>query len=369
MPITVQHQPNFDEVANMAYQTGRGGAYLRERQRNDQLEQEAYRREMERIKLEQDLQQQQFQNQQQLYSNDFAQNNEQYNRYQDERNFGEETYQSDRNYGLNEAQFRQQGNQLDWQQKQNMQREEAQRRQEELKYKGTWTFSQAQTNRKNELLNEIEAFKQDDSIEPWQKEDELNKRYNEIDAMQPEKFEQQQGPTPDEQLAQRIATDAATGMRFIMKANGDFEPIKPEVDKQAEAQVKLDLDMQKAQAAEDKDLLKESLAEAKELLAKPDKNGKVTAATVDELSATAHTIFRYKKQLMSAAGIGQPQQQPDQPGIAETDQGAQQVQQQRVQQLQSADQALDAALASGDPQKIQEALAMAQQSFGQGAQQ
>ena len=251
MPINIQYQPDPQVYGRYAYGIGQGRRRDDERQRNDRLEQEAWRRRMQEIEIEQRQQQQEAIERQRQFENQRQTQNDAYTQYANERSFYEPSYAQEQqarqfreNMDFNQA-WR--VDQLDQRRDNDSMRIQQKIREQEVSNNGKWVYSPAQQQRIAQIEHELQAVRSDQSLEPWLKEDQLNRLHNEYDEImnQPDHFEQNQAPSPEEKLRQSVVQHPDSGEWFIINSDN--------TGKQTITQMKPDSSAAKTEHADQKD--------------------------------------------------------------------------------------------------------------------
>lgn len=346
MPINVTHDVDPRALAAAAYRIGRGGAYLRERKRYDDREQEWYNRQSD----DYNRQWQQYQNEQQLrqqeYANQFSQEQEQARRAESERNFYEPSYADQQRSEEFAATLRDnrayRDQQIDFQQHQEKMRTQAKQREVEAKLGGKFQYTPEQESQRNDLLSRrqnVVSMAVRGEILPEERDQALTQIDAEIDSIQPE-FQPNQGPSAQDTFNESVVTDQETGMRFLHTpgTNGTykFEPIedknalKAKVD---EEKKRVELEHQKAKL--DLDLKIKAMEQARKALTVKDDNGKEVAPDPQAVNNLAGQIYESSKQFISFdPAMAQQEAMSYLQGGAQEDMGAQQNDQARQRLLE-----------------------------------
>lgn len=411
MPITVQHEPDFNVTGAYAYAIGRGQRREQERSRRDKLDQQYWQRSMAEFDAQQRARQLEIENYR-------AQQGDAFNRYESERNFNQPSASdrmryaefqdtSERGWAQQESMDNYRVDQLDVRRQQDSDRLESKQHEQELKYNGQWQFSAAQQQRKGEIEHQLQAVRSDNTLYPAQKEDLLNQLYNEYDDIigHPEQFVPNQGPTPDDMQAQlktAVQRHPETGQYFISQPDGKggvkWEQVKTDNSseknsaKEAEQDSKIWIDAvnnansynnAERQRQSKDDGYKPQFVTPQELYAqyksKPSfMNGMADSwdssfGNMQSDSQSQPAPEQQSQMPLRANGVAVPQQQqpvPAQPqGVAQVDQAAQENEQARAQQSQAINQQVSPEIKQRIQQLVREGQALeASGDFQGGAQ-
>lgn len=369
MPINVEHYVDPRLLADASYRIGRGGAYIRERERYDNREQEFYRRQHEQAQDSERRRQALIDEQMRSEQFGAGRDDEYARRYESDRSYYEPSYgdrqqQQQFDDSLGQRQY-EHTSQLDFQQHQEQMRQEQRQRETEAKFGGRYEYTPDQEAKRKELMarrqNVLSAGARNEIL-PQERDIALTQIDAEIDSIQPE-FKKNEGPTAQETFEQAIVTDPTTGMRFIQQpgSNGSykFEPIKQEADKAAAEAEKKRVELEAQKAKLDLDLKMKAMDQANKLLAKKDPaTGSEIPPDPMEINALAGRIYEQTKQFISfdaqktmeGATAYMQGDTAQQPGIAQQDMGAQQNEQAREQQASQIHAQMMQARKAGDMQ-------------------
>ena len=374
MPINVEHYVDPRLLADASYRIGRGGAYLRERERYDNREQEFYNRQREQSQDSERRRQALID--EQMRSEQFGANrdDEYARRYESDRSYYEPSYgdmQQSRQFdeGLQQRQY-EHTSQLDFQQHQEQMRQEQRQRETEAKFGGRYEYTPDQEAKRKELMarrqNVLSAGARNEIL-PQERDIALTQIDAEIDSIQPE-FKKNEGPSMQEAAQTELVPETDPQGRLVgkwsRKADGTWNFHKID-DPQADAmkiemdakKKQLELDAQKAKL--DLDLKMKAMEQARTLLSQKDPaTGAAIPPDPMKMNEMAGRIYEQTKQFISfdpqktmegatAYMQGDPAQQP---GIAQQDMGAQQNEQAREQQASQIHAQMMQARQAGDMQ-------------------